>query len=59
MTNFERIKQMSVEELTEFLEDTQGLPECGGCPALVVCLANGYDWQCNEAIKYWLEQEAK
>ena len=52
MTNGEKIRQMSDEELAEFL----GLnSSCPTCPANKIC---HYD-KCREAFYDWLKQEAK
>lgn len=52
MTNFEKIKQMSVEEIAKFLicpeEYDLNFKGCEG----------EYDRNCNECVKIWLEQEA-
>lgn len=52
MTNFEKIKNMSVEEMTEFmvLVNTCGCDCCKGICAVM---------NCNDGFKNWLESEAK
>lgn len=58
MTNFEKIKNMSVEELTNFLNgisdccDSDDYNACDNCPLTVdECSCDG--------IKLWLESEAE
>lgn len=59
MTNYEKIKQMTVENMTEFLNDITFFcryDECDKCPI------NKYksDVGCgDETIKNWLKQEAE
>jgi hypothetical protein len=50
MTNHEKIKQMTVDELAAFIEANQY-----GCRLATDCL-NG---NCKECIKIWLEQEVQ
>ena len=47
MTNFEKIKNMSAEELAKWLGDMI-FPECGGCPA------DDTGW-CNDCYYKWLD----
>ncbi len=51
MNNFEKIKQMTVKEMGDFLASTTN---CGSCRAYDVdkCLNN-----CTEALEQWLLQE--
>ena len=52
MTNHERIKQMTVEELAEFIDDR--VSDCDGCPARVECkLAE----RCDKVMEIWLNSE--
>ena len=55
MTNYERIKSMSVEEMAEFIEKmTEHLEICTRCPAYKMCDTH---IKCGENIKQWLLQE--
>lgn len=54
MTNYERIKSMSVEELADFLEYISRTADCSCCPAYNFCELN---IDCDELIKQWLLQE--
>lgn len=61
MTNFEKIKQMSVEEIAELLDNISescydkgyGFSNCGNCPLSILpsCASTG--------IKDWLESEVE
>ena len=64
MTNFEKIKAMSVEEMAEGLNST--LLDCGvnPCPARKLCDEEKKDYRtpcrsCFELLKTWLESEAE
>ena len=50
MTNFEKIKQMSVDELTDFLNSIS--------TSLAIKAFGNYIVRENEVIKEWLESEA-
>ena len=50
-TNFERIKNMSVEELAEFIDSGD---ECGFCNQFGVDTGRECDGDCVECIKHWL-----
>lgn len=50
-TNFERIKNMSVEELAEFLYSGN---ECGFCNQFGVDTGRKCDGDCVECIEHWL-----
>ena len=50
-TNFERIKNMSVEELAEFIYSGN---ECGFCNQFGVDTERKCDGDCVECIKHWL-----
>lgn len=55
MTNFEKIKEMSIDELSSFLcrfVDVE-VEDCDKCPATKYCRRG-----CN-GFKVWLESEAK
>lgn len=55
ITNYDRIKSMSVEEMAEFVERiTEYLEVCTGCPAYKTCDTH---IKCGENIKQWLLQE--
>ena len=51
MTNFEKIKQMSVDELTDFLNSIS--------TSLAIKVFGNYIVRENEVIKEWLESEAE
>ena len=52
MTNFERIKSMSADELSEFLENASS-----GLAGLMIKFFDDYISGCEENIKIWLESE--
>lgn len=73
MTNFERIKTMTVEKLAEMMSTVL---TCGYCPMYEVCLYETYDEYedyfgaddlmlsdtkktCKQKLKKWLESEAE
>ena len=60
-TNYDRIRNMSVEELAEILgEMGKQLENCDGCPAELFCTENYVKLQCkncNDLILKWLESE--
>jgi len=58
MTNFEKIKEMSVEEIAEQIINATNLSDCNMCPAATVC-ENCRDKSCLEILKEWLESEAE
>ena len=55
-TNFERIKNMSVEELAEFIDSGD---ECGFCNQFGVDTGRECDRDCVECIIFWLRSEVK
>ena len=58
MTNFERIKAMTVEEMAALFEDIiDGLKSCHYCPAFKLCIET--EETCDTAIKQWPESEAQ
>lgn len=57
MTNFEKIKAMSVEEMAELVNDKVD-SECSECPASDYCAASTFTY-CYEIIKEWLESEVE
>ena len=56
MTNFEKIKQMSVEEMARAMCTT--LYGCGLCLALGSCDIDD-DLSCSETYEKWLESEVE
>lgn len=50
MTNYEKIKQMSIEELAQFYEDNVKYGRV---------ILNGKMFSCKEIVKEWLERESK
>ena len=55
MNNFEKIKSMSIDEMSEFLESlliTQPDDPCSFCLAKNICNLN-----CTNMYKQWLESE--
>ena len=57
MTNYEKIKQMSVEEFARWLAIEIG-GECYSCPAYDICTA-GDGKTCESILKEWLESEVE
>ena len=58
MTNGDKIRQMSDEELARFLSDLDF--RCSDCPASNICFKKEFDnCGCDEVIPIWLKQEAK
>ena len=55
MTNFERIKEMSVEELALFINGANEGCDYGGCPALKICKETKGD--CLQKLVLWLNSE--
>lgn len=55
MNNFERLKNMTVEEMTEFIADIVSTADCANCPAYDMCI-QGVD--CKISIKNWLKKKA-
>ncbi len=56
MTNFEKIKAMSVEEMAEYLY--RNVADCEMCPAMKSCKAPT-DIACKRTLLEWLEREAE
>lgn len=57
ITNYERIKNMSIEEMVEFLGKK---PYCAlENPCEVDCIYGWHGCQCEEHAKEWLESEVK
>ena len=58
MTNFEKIKAMSVEEMAELLDKTTYAGEnCKNCPAISVCFITTDG--CKAVFKKYLESEVQ
>lgn len=56
MTNYEKIKAMSVERMAMFL--FRALPNCNNCPAEELCRENLGEL-CSTLLEKWLLQEAE
>ena len=54
MTNFERIKQMTVEEMALFLTDLVGVTSCEDCPS-----KQNVGITCDDCFERYLESEAE
>ena len=55
MTNYERIRAMTIEEMTDFL-DKSDIGACDVCAFRdMICKV---DEECHEAISEWLKREA-
>lgn len=59
MTNYDRIRNMSVEEMAEFLKPLTDIEDgCYNCPANDFCNKNLSKWGCSVMMfKQWLESE--
>lgn len=58
MTNFEKIKAMSIKEMVEFIMDIIGEDGCYCCPANEFWVKYCKDsFDCYEPIGKWLESE--
>lgn len=55
MTNFEKIKAMSVEEMAEWIDETIAT-RCDACPAEKICTI---EQSCVGTIIKWLEKGAE
>lgn len=56
-TNYERIKNMTVEEMTEFITS---IVYCGSCPMFVNCSDTiTFEDKCINILKQWLQSESK
>lgn len=55
MTNYEKIKQFSIEEMVIMLNNF----DCIYCPAYNFCKKYFKTGKCSEIIKQWLEQEVE
>ena len=56
MTNFEKIKNMSVEEIADKLDEVFA---CKFCPIEVFCRKNKKTIACKTVWKNWLKREAE
>ena len=55
MTNYERIKSMSIDEMADYFNE---IFDCCNCPNdMFLCESNGN--VCTKYIKHWLESEVK
>lgn len=58
MTNYERIKAMTVDEMAEMFEEIFSyLKSCGHCPAFGICMDT--ENVCIESVEKWLEREVQ
>ena len=59
MTNYEKIKTMSVEEMVRMFR--KFICRCGYCPALEICKKNIDDkgFHCSRSVQEWLESEVE
>lgn len=55
MTNYDRIKQMSIEEMATMLDNFH--LDCSYCLACNFCNESFKDVKCIDTVKKWLEQE--
>lgn len=71
-TNYERIKNMTIEEMVNWFTDVDEAPECLGCKMCLYCAKSEYDdgkfkmiqccdenFNCTEGIKEWLQAESE
>lgn len=59
MNNYERIKQMSVDEMADLLTSYSTETDlCDDCLAYVIC-GEAKLGSCRETIRHWLLQECK
>lgn len=58
MTNYEKIKSMSVEEMAEFMRRINHIYACDECVAYGSCPMT-YGVSCKRFIAEWLESEAE
>lgn len=58
MTNFEKIKAMSVEEMANQIRNAADLSDCNMCPAATVC-ENCRGISCLGILTEWLESEVE
>lgn len=55
MTNYERIKSMSLDEMADYFNE---IFDCRNCP-IDMFLCEGYGYVCTKYIKRWLEGEVE
>ena len=58
MTNYEKIKSMSVNEMAEFLDDNFTF-SCETCHHGDNCVVLEYSDECRKALKKWLKAESE
>lgn len=59
MTNEEKIKNMSTEELAKFLDGISPGYYCGACPARKICHNPYGGTECTKKLYEWLKEEAE
>lgn len=57
MTNYDRIKQMNIEEMSIMLDNFR--LDCTYCPASNFCNESFKDEKCSNIVKQWLEMEVE
>ena len=57
MTNYDRIKQMSIDEMVTMLDNFH--LDCSYCPAYGFCNESFEDKECRDIVKLWLLQEVE
>ena len=55
MNNFEKIKNMNIDEMAEWIINIEPL-HCRNCPANKICFG---EMDCKRTIKQWLQQESE
>ena len=58
MTNFEKIKAMSVEEMANFILTVNKITDCDTCIAYGICSMK-YGVSCRKHMTEWLESEVE
>ena len=58
MTNYEKIKSLSVDEMYKFLDDNFTF-SCETCPLGDKCSVIVYSNECRKALKNWLRAESE
>ena len=56
MTNYEKIKAMSVDEMADAMANAL---DCAGCPTVSECREHAMIRNCKIKMKKWLLQEAE
>lgn len=60
MNNYEKIKNMNIDEMQTFIYDFIDEYEvCGYCPIRKFCLKTDGTITCKGAVKQWLESEGE